>query len=149
MFCYGADRKDPIRPPPVQIEYARRRLGRMAPLQRRAICVPLEIESLRWTLSLLAIEGVATMVRVSQLVSVALACGMLLVVVVATADEPKPEAAKPDATKSDADRAAMMVPTKIAGTYRGGELIELRVRDRLAYVVKPTGTVDAKKRWLW
>jgi pimeloyl-ACP methyl ester carboxylesterase len=42
-----------------------------------------------------------------------------------------------------------MIPTKVAGTYRGGELVELRVRDRMAYVVKPTGTVDPQKRWLW
>jgi pimeloyl-ACP methyl ester carboxylesterase len=42
-----------------------------------------------------------------------------------------------------------MVPTKIAATYGGGELVELRVRDRMAYLVKPTGTVDATRRWLW
>ena len=55
----------------------------------------------------------------------------------------------PYVSKSDAERAALMVPTKIAGTYRGGELVELRVRDRMAYVVKPTGAVDPQKRWLW
>ncbi len=53
------------------------------------------------------------------------------------------------APKSDADRAALMVPTKIAGSYKGGELVELRIHERMAYVVKPTGAVDAKKRWLW
>jgi pimeloyl-ACP methyl ester carboxylesterase len=42
-----------------------------------------------------------------------------------------------------------MIPTKIEGKYRGGELIELRVKDRMAYVVKPTGAVDPQKRWLW
>jgi hypothetical protein len=65
----------------------------------------------------------------------------LLTFVAAAAGEPVP--------KSDAERAALMVPTKIAGSYRGGELVELRVRDRKAYVVKPTGAVDRDKRWLW
>ena len=58
-------------------------------------------------------------------------------------DEPK---AKPLTAE---ERAVMMVPTKIAATYRGGELSELRVRERMAYVVKPTGTVDPEKRWIW
>lgn len=58
-------------------------------------------------------------------------------------DETKP---KP---LTDAERAVKMVPTKIAASYRNGELTELPVRDRMAYIVKPTGTVDAKKRWLW
>ena len=71
--------------------------------------------------------------------------GLVLMPCVPTlADEPAPSA-----PMSDAERAARMVPTKIAGTYRGGELVELRVRDRMAYVVKPTGTVDRQKRWLW
>jgi hypothetical protein len=60
-----------------------------------------------------------------------------------SADEPTP---KP---MSDAERAVRMVPDKIAGTFKGGELVELRVRDRMAYVVKPTGAVDAGRRWLW
>ena len=71
-------------------------------------------------------------------------CGTLLVPVAASADPPKA-----DASQSDAERAARMVPTKIAGTYQGGTLVELRVRDRMAYVVKSTGAVDAQKRWLW
>ena len=50
---------------------------------------------------------------------------------------------------SDAERAAKMVPTKIAGSFRGGELIEIEVRGRMAYVVKPTGKPDPKRRWLW
>jgi hypothetical protein len=41
------------------------------------------------------------------------------------------------------------IPTKIAGTYRGGDLVALRVRDRIAFLVKPTGAVDPQKRWLW
>ena len=56
---------------------------------------------------------------------------------------------KPAVSQAQADRAARMIPTKIEGKYRGGELIELRVKDRMAYVVKPTGTVDPQKRWLW
>jgi pimeloyl-ACP methyl ester carboxylesterase len=53
------------------------------------------------------------------------------------------------ASKSIAERNAMKIPTKIAGAYSGGELVELRVRDRIAYLVKPTGNVDPQKRWLW
>jgi hypothetical protein len=44
---------------------------------------------------------------------------------------------------------ALKIPTKIAGTYRGGELVALRVRDRIAFLVKPAGAVDPQKRWLW
>jgi hypothetical protein len=69
---------------------------------------------------------------------------LLLLACETIAEEPK----KPDET-SDAKRAAQMVPAKIAGTYQGGELVELRVRNRMAYVVKPSGTVDPEKRWLW
>ena len=46
-------------------------------------------------------------------------------------------------------RNAQKIPTKIAGTYKGGELVELRVRDRIAYLIKPTGKVDPQKRWVW
>ena len=52
-------------------------------------------------------------------------------------------------TKSQAARNAQKIPTKIAGTYKGGELVELRVRGRMAYLIKPTGKVDAQKRWVW
>ena len=79
-----------------------------------------------------------------RLAVVSLFFGLLMIVPKATADEP----ASP-VSKSDADRAALTIPTKIAGTYRGGELVELRVHDRLAYLVKPTGTVDPQRRWLW
>lgn len=68
---------------------------------------------------------------------------LLALSTIAKSDETKP---KP---LSDAERAVKMVPTKIAATYKNGELLELRVRDRMAYVVKPTGTVDPRKRWLW
>jgi hypothetical protein len=64
--------------------------------------------------------------------------------VAAAGDEPKSPV-----SRADADRNAQKIPTKIAGTYKGGELIELRVRDRTAYVIKPTGKVDPQKRWLW
>ena len=74
----------------------------------------------------------------------ALICGLFMLVREAAAEE----RAAP-VSESDAARAARMVPTKIAGTYHGGELIEFRVRGRMAYVVKPTGAVDPKKRWLW
>jgi pimeloyl-ACP methyl ester carboxylesterase len=84
------------------------------------------------------------MIGACRLPVVALSVGFLMIAVDAWADEPKSPV-----SKSDADRAALMVPTKIAGTYRGGELVELRVRDRMAYVVKPTGAVDPQRRWLW
>jgi pimeloyl-ACP methyl ester carboxylesterase len=64
----------------------------------------------------------------------ALLCGLLMAAV-ACGEEPKPAVEK--------------VPTKIAGTYSGGELVELRVRDRIAYLVKPTAAVDPQKRWVW
>jgi hypothetical protein len=53
------------------------------------------------------------------------------------------------APKADADRNGQKVPTKIAGTLRGGELVELRVRGRPAYLLKPTGKADPQKRWVW
>ena len=84
------------------------------------------------------------MIRATQLRVVALVCGLLIYVVAAAGDEPESPA-----SKSVAERNAMKLPTKIAGTYSGGELVELRVRDRIAYVIKPTGAVDAPKRWLW
>lgn len=60
------------------------------------------------------------------------------------ADEPKPSK-----QETAAERAVKTIPTKIAGTYQGGKLVELRVRDRMAYIVQPTGTVDPQKRWIW
>jgi pimeloyl-ACP methyl ester carboxylesterase len=69
---------------------------------------------------------------------------MLTIAVEAAADEPKSPA-----SKTNAVRPVQKIPTKIAGIYRGGKLIELRVRDRIAYLVKPTGAVDPQKRWLW
>lgn len=80
----------------------------------------------------------------TRLLYVPLLFGLLLIGVEAEGDEPKSPV-----SKSDADRNAQKIPTKIAGTYRGGELVELRVRDRIAYLVKPTGAVDPQQRWLW
>lgn len=59
------------------------------------------------------------------------------------------EEAKTSKPETEAERAVRTIPTKIAGKYAGGELIELRVRDRMAYVVRPTGAVDPQKRWIW
>jgi pimeloyl-ACP methyl ester carboxylesterase len=53
------------------------------------------------------------------------------------------------APKADADRNTKKVPGKIAGALKGGELVELRVRGRLAYLIKPSGKVDPEKRWVW
>jgi hypothetical protein len=53
------------------------------------------------------------------------------------------------APNAAADRNARKVPGTIAGTLQGGELIELRVRGRLAYLIRPTGKVDPQKRWVW
>jgi pimeloyl-ACP methyl ester carboxylesterase len=78
-----------------------------------------------------------------------LLCGLLLGGRVAPAAEPKAADSKAADSKAIAARDAMKVPTKIAGTYRGGKLIELRVHDRIAYLIQPTGKVDAHQRWLW
>lgn len=51
--------------------------------------------------------------------------------------------------KTVAERNAMKVPTKIAGKFQSGELIELRVRDRIAYLIKPSKNLDPQKRWVW
>lgn len=80
----------------------------------------------------------------TRLHSVALLCGLLLLAAVAVGDEPKPPV-----SKSEADRNVQKIPTKISGTYRGGELIELSVHGRIAYLIKPTGAVDPHKRWIW
>jgi hypothetical protein len=81
------------------------------------------------------------MIGANRMRFVFLLCGLLLNVGAAAGDEPKTPA-----VQSTAERNAMKVPTKIAGLYRGGELVELRVRDRIAYLIKPTGKVDPQKR---
>jgi hypothetical protein len=53
------------------------------------------------------------------------------------------------ASKASTGRDAQKVPTKVAGTFNGGELVKLRVRGRLAYLIKPTGKVDPQRRWVW
>ncbi len=68
--------------------------------------------------------------------------GAFLLAVPAAGAEPRPSA-------PGAGRPVEKVPTAIAGTYRGGELVALRVRGRIAYVIKPRGAADPQKRWLW
>jgi hypothetical protein len=41
------------------------------------------------------------------------------------------------------------IPNEIAGQYSNGELIKLTVGGRNAYLVRPKGTVDPKRRWIW
>jgi pimeloyl-ACP methyl ester carboxylesterase len=75
---------------------------------------------------------------------VVLLCGSLMNVMAVAGDEPESRT-----SKSVAKRNALKIPTRIAGTYNGGELVELRARDRIAYLVRPTGAIDPQKRWLW
>ncbi len=49
----------------------------------------------------------------------------------------------------DHEYVRKMIPEKISGKYEGGALIVMRVQDRNAYLVKPTGKSDAQKRWVW
>jgi len=49
----------------------------------------------------------------------------------------------------DSEYVRKLIPTKISGTYQGGELVVLRVRDRNAYIIKPIGKVEPQKRWVW
>jgi pimeloyl-ACP methyl ester carboxylesterase len=56
---------------------------------------------------------------------------------------PKPE------TPEHAEYVRKMIPTRIAGSYKSGKLIELSVRGRKAYLVEPTGKIDPQKRWVW
>ncbi|HEV3341925.1 MAG TPA: hypothetical protein VG125_16275 [Pirellulales bacterium] len=52
-------------------------------------------------------------------------------------------------SQSRAARDAQKIPTKVSGAYQDGELIELRVHDRMAYLIKPAGKVDSQRRWIW
>ncbi len=81
---------------------------------------------------------------ISWLRSALLLSGALLSAGNVQADEPAAPAAQ-----TVAERNAQKIPTKISGAYPNGELIALRVRDRIAYVIKPTGKVDAQRRWIW
>jgi pimeloyl-ACP methyl ester carboxylesterase len=56
-------------------------------------------------------------------------------------DPPKPA--------PDPDYIRKMIPATISGTYHVGRLVVLRVRDRNAYIIEPTGKVDPQKRWVW
>jgi hypothetical protein len=58
-------------------------------------------------------------------------------------------AAAPPETPEHAEYVRKMIPTRIAGSYKSGRLIELSVRGRKAYLVEPTGNVDPQKRWVW
>jgi pimeloyl-ACP methyl ester carboxylesterase len=69
-----------------------------------------------------------------------------LLTVVAGAAGQQPNTPAPKATP---DRNAMRIPTKIEGTFKDGTLVELRVRDRIAFLIKPTGPLDPQKRWVW
>jgi hypothetical protein len=51
--------------------------------------------------------------------------------------------------KAESARNAQKVLVAFAGAYHGGELVEMRVRGRLAYHIKPTGEADPQKRWVW
>ncbi len=82
--------------------------------------------------------------RILATLSVSVCTFLALLAQAASADD-----ARQAEEKANAERAAKMVPTKIEAKYRGGELVELRVHERMAYVVKPTGAVDPEKRWLW
>jgi pimeloyl-ACP methyl ester carboxylesterase len=84
------------------------------------------------------------MIGAARLRSVALVCVWLMIVARVAGEEPKPPV-----PQANAARNALKIRTEIAGTYRGGALVELRVRGRMAYLVKPTGAVDPQRRWLW
>jgi hypothetical protein len=90
------------------------------------------------------LPGDVLMIGATRRGFVVLLCGLLVDVVAAAGDEPGSPA-----SKSIAERNAMKLPTKIAGAYGGGELVELRVRDRMAYLIRPTGKADPQRRWLW
>jgi predicted esterase len=72
----------------------------------------------------------------------------LFVGILALADE-RIRADSPPESQAHAEYIRKMIPTKIAGTYQSGKLIELRVRGRMAYLVEPTVKVDPQKRWVW
>ncbi len=75
-------------------------------------------------------------------------CSALLFISVARAAADQLQPNSPVA-KSGAPRAVQKIPTQIAGTYRNGQLLPLHVRGRIAYLIKPTGPVDARKRWVY
>lgn len=62
---------------------------------------------------------------------------------------PAKEAVPAEAVAPDPEYVRKMIPQTIAGAYPQGELIPLVMRGRNAYCVRPTGTVDPQKRWIW
>lgn len=60
-----------------------------------------------------------------------------------------PKTPAPKSPQPDSEYIRRMIPTKIAGTYKNGELVELNFKGRIAYVVRPTGKVDPERRWVW
>ena len=102
------------------------------------------METFGWAFFQFRSTGDVLMIGTSRLRFVVLFCCLLMMAAQAPGEEPK----SPDA-KAIAERNAQKIPTKIAGTYSGGELVELRVRDRIAYLVKPTGAIDPQKRWVF
>ena len=42
-----------------------------------------------------------------------------------------------------------MIPTTVSADYPNGELVKFTVGGRNAYVVKPKGTIDPDRRWVW
>jgi hypothetical protein len=73
-------------------------------------------------------------------------CTALLLGSRAAAVQPQPDS---PVAKSAGPRAIQKIPTKIAGTYRHGRLLPLQVHGRIAFLIKPTGPVDAQKRWVF
>src|SRR5262249_31839271 len=47
------------------------------------------------------------------------------------------------------ERRGKKVAAKTAGTVEGGELADLRLSGRIAFLSKPTGKIDPQKRWVW
>ncbi len=78
-----------------------------------------------------------------RLRATALLAAVSLVAATAAGGSPKPD------TPEHAEYVRKMIPTRVAGTYQSGKLIELRVHGRMAYLVEPTGKVDREKRWVW
>jgi pimeloyl-ACP methyl ester carboxylesterase len=80
----------------------------------------------------------------------AMVCLLLGVVPViaasAVAEQPQPTS---PVASSGAPHPVQKIPTKVAGTYRNGQLVPLEVHGRIAYLIKPTGRVDAQRRWVW
>lgn len=50
----------------------------------------------------------------------------------------------------NAEYIRKLIPTKIDGSYEGGELVAMQFRGRNAYIVRPTkAEVDLERRWIW